>query len=147
MKILALDIGDVHTGTALSDELYITAQPYKTIPTQDLIKELETLFLVQPIKTVVVGHPKTMKGTDSAQTKTVVQTKEQLEKIFPKIKWVLWDERLTSKQATAVRIGNKQKASKESKAKEHSIAAAIILQTYLQFIAFCISEEPSLPHE
>ena len=145
MKILALDIGDVHTGSALSDELYITAQPYKTIPTKDLDQELQNIFEKEKIKTVVVGHPKTMKGTDSAQTKSIVQTKERLAQLFPSVQWVLWDERMTSRQATSIRIGNKQAATKENKRKEHSIAAAIILQTYLQFVSFSMPTEFDKP--
>lgn len=128
MKILALDLGDVWTGTALSDALKMFAKPYQTVKTQALIPFLEATFKEQKISTVVVGYPKTLKGTESDQTRKIVTHKEQLEKLFSSVAWVLWDERMTSKQAQV--IHNK----KDDKQKVHSIAAALILETYLLYL-------------
>ncbi|MBI2353217.1 Holliday junction resolvase RuvX [Candidatus Dependentiae bacterium] len=130
MKILALDLGDVWTGTAISDPLKIIATPYQTVKTVDLELFLVTLFQKEVIDTIIIGYPRTMKGTESLQTKKVLEQKEILEKKFPFKKYILWDERLSSKQAQAIQ----QKKSKSDKSKEHSIAAALILETYLQFL-------------
>lgn len=132
MKILALDLGDVHTGTAISDALGMLARPYKTTPTVDLEKFLINLLKIENIKTIVVGLPKTMRGTISEQTQKVINAKEELEKKFPDITWVLCDERLTSKQADNLKKGT----TKEDKIKSHSLAAAFILTTYLDSLAF-----------
>ncbi|NBP00623.1 MAG: Holliday junction resolvase RuvX [Proteobacteria bacterium] len=128
MKILALDLGDVWTGTALSDALKMFSRPHQTVKTTALIPFLEATFKEHKISTVVVGYPKTLKGTESDQTRKIVSHKEQLEKQFPLVSWVLWDERMTSKQAQI--IHNK----KEDKQKVHSIAAALILETYLMYL-------------
>lgn len=132
MKILALDIGDAWTGIAISDALGITTRPYKTVSTPNLLKELKEICELEPIKTIVVGHPKTMKGTKSAQTiKTELMAKD-LEKELPTIEWVLWDERLSSKQAERL-IRPK---TKEKKLESHSVAAALFLMCYLDSLKF-----------
>lgn len=132
MKILGLDIGDAWTGTALSDALGITARPHKTTPTKMLESFLTDFFKHEHIATVIVGYPKTMSGTESEQTKKIVAAKEKLAVLFPDKIWILWDERLSSKRAGAL----KQARSKEEKIQSHSVAAAFILSTYLDYQAF-----------
>lgn len=129
MKTVALDVGDVWTGSAISDELGITARPYQTVKSPDLISFLHNLIETEPIGTIVVGYPKTMGGTESEQTKKVVTRKNELEGLFPQVTWVLWDERLSSKQAS----GLKKTKTKDDKIASHSVAAAIILTSYLMY--------------
>ena len=130
MRVLALDLGDAWTGTAMSDPLKIIATPYKSVRTEVLMPFLHELFEKEKIDTVVVGYPRTMRDTESEQTKKVLAQKEIIEKEFPTKKYILWDERLSSKGARAIQ-GKKAKTQGHN---EHSIAAAIILQTYLQFL-------------
>ncbi len=129
MKILALDIGDAWTGTALSDALGMFAKPYQTAQTENLSSFLNDLFAKERIQTIVIGYPRTMRGTSSDQTKKVEDAKIKLEKEFPNKQFLLWDERLSSKRADAL----KKAHTKEDKIKSHSIAAAFILESYLQF--------------
>lgn len=129
MKTLALDLGDAWIGTAISDELGITARPYRTIKPKELTEFIETITKSESIKTIVVGYPKTMRGTESEQTKKIVAQKEALQARFPDITWILWDERLSSKQAAGI----KPIKNKEDKIAAHSIAAALILTSYLMF--------------
>lgn len=131
MKVLALDLGDVWTGTALSDPLKILARPFKTVKTVDLYNFLQETVKNHPIDTFVIGYPKTMRGTESEQTKKVLSQKIEIEKLYPDKKIVLWDERLSSKGARDIQ----GKKAKNESTNEHSIAAAIILQTYLQFLS------------
>lgn len=128
-KILALDIGDRWTGTALSDNAGITAKPYKTIATEILSTFIQQTLNEYAIETVVVGYPLTLRATQSEQTKTIIRMKEKLAKLFPLLEWKLWDERLTSKQAAQL----KQPRTKEEKLHNHSVAAAFILQSYLDY--------------
>lgn len=130
MKVMALDLGDVWVGTALSDPLKIIAKPYQTVKLPELISFLHDLFQKEQIETLVIGYPRTMRDTESQQTKKVIVQKEILEKEFPLKKYILWDERLSSKQAKTIQRQN----SKTDSTKEHSIAAALILETYLQFL-------------
>jgi putative Holliday junction resolvase len=130
MKILALDIGDVWTGSAISDALGILARPYQTTESKSLVPFLTQLFAQEDIGTVVVGHPKTMRDTVSAQTSKVQELKETLETTFPHQTWILWDERLSSKRADSLRHAK----NKEEKRHSHSLAAAFILTSYLDYL-------------
>ena len=129
MKIMALDLGDAWVGVALSDPLRFFAKPFKTVAAADLETFLAQTLVQEKVSEVVVGYPKTMQGTESDQTRVVVTTKEKLEMMHPTIKWILWDERLTSQQARKMR----NPKNKEEKLLQHSIAAAIILESYLPF--------------
>ncbi len=130
MKILALDMGDKWVGSAISDPLLMFARPYKTIKAHELNSFLEETLKKEIISTIVIGYPKTLRGTESQQTIKIKLQKEELEKKFPTIKWQLWDERLTSKMASKI----KKEKTKEDKLKSHSIAAALILETYLSYL-------------
>ncbi len=130
MKVLALDLGDVWTGTAMSDPLKIIATPYKTVKSENLLSFLKELTTSEQIDTIVIGYPRTMKGKESEQTKKVLLQKNIIEKNFPLQKCILWDERLSSKHARSIQ----KKKTKFDSSQEHSIAAALILETYLQFL-------------
>lgn len=132
MKLLGLDIGDRWVGTALSDEIGITTRPYQTVENKDLVIFLNKIMTTESIDTIVVGYPKTMKGVESEQTKKLVLFVEELKKKLPAISWVLWDERLSSKQAASL----KHAKTKEEKIHSHSIAAALILKSYLDHLEF-----------
>jgi len=129
MKIAALDTGDVWVGIALSDPMGIIAKPYRTVKIHELPTTIQTLIDHEKVSTFVIGHPKTLKGTSSDQTRKVEKLFQEFKIKFPSITFVLWDERFTSKQAEAL----KRPMNAEEKQKSHAIAAAFILQTYLQF--------------
>ena len=130
MKKAALDFGTVWTGVALSDPLNFFAKPYKTVQTKDLDSFIEKLLKEESIDLIIVGLPITMRGKESDQTKLTIAAKERLEKLFPQVEWRLLDERLSSKQADQL----KRAKTKEEKIHSHSVAAAFILETYLQFL-------------
>lgn len=139
MKILGLDVGDKWVGVALSDGLGISCKPFETISHDKLSTYLRRIIPQENITTVVIGNPITMQGKESAQTKKVILLKEALASELSQVNgqtilWELWDERLSSKRAQALQ--KKGDYSKEAKRKEHAIAAAFILQGYLDNKAF-----------
>ncbi|MFT6765485.1 MAG: putative Holliday junction resolvase [Alteromonas naphthalenivorans] len=129
MKIVALDLGDQWVGIAMTDISRILARPHTTVALADLESFLTTLLKDEPISTVVVGYPQTLRGTESEQTKKIVKQKEVLEKKFDSVEWVFWDERLSSKQAQTV-------GKKGDKYHIHAKAAAVILDAYLARLRF-----------
>lgn len=130
MKIIALDIGDSWTGIAITDPLHILARPYTTVATKELVTSLHEIIESESIKRIVVGYPKTMRGTQSEQTQKVIVYTEQLKKEFPNMEWIMWDERLTSKMAGKIT----SRKTKEEKLQVHAVAAAYILSSYIEFL-------------
>lgn len=132
MKKIALDIGDRWIGIAISDAIGMLARPLETVENHQLILILTTLLSKEKIDTVIVGYPKTLRGTESEQTKKIVAQFQELSGLFPQVTWKLWDERMTSQQAAKLQ----KDTSKEAKQKSHSIAAALILTSYLDHLHF-----------
>jgi putative holliday junction resolvase len=133
-KIAALDIGNKWTGIALSDATLTLARPLKTVATIDLKKAIGELASQHAVDKIVVGLPRTMKGMESDQTRITREHAMQLEKEFPQISFILWDERLSSKRAQSLQKEQHSFPKKEDKQKEHAIAAAFILDSYLTHI-------------
>jgi len=131
-KILALDLGDQWVGIAISDAIRFFARPLETAKLPDLEQHLAKLLEKEKIEEVIIGNPLTMKGLKSIQTQKVQDYKKELEAKFPHIKFILWDERLSSKRAESVRSSK----TKDEKIKSHSIAAAFILDSYLSYLKF-----------
>lgn len=129
-KIAALDVGDQWTGVALSDTLQMFARPSTTVKTKDLFSFLTAFLDKEAIKTIIIGLPKTMQGRISQQTEKVLAIKEQLERAFPLIKWIAWDERLSSKRAQEV-----QKSKKEFKTDRTCCCSSI----YFRFLSYFLS--------
>lgn len=131
MKTVALDLGDRWVGVAISDPLGIIARPYDTVKAGQLTKFIAQLLESEQIKTIVVGHPRTLRGTDSEQTNKAVAEFMRLKERFPAVEWTLWDERLSSKQARSFGGGSSAKSAHSI----HARAAALILTTYLTYQA------------
>lgn len=130
MKLIALDIGDAWTGIAISDSLGMFARPLKSVSTKQLTATLHELIEQESITRIVVGYPKTMRGTQSEQTQKVIAATESLKKEFTNVEWIMWDERLTSKMAGKIT----SRKTKEDKLQIHAVAAAYILSSYLEFL-------------
>jgi putative holliday junction resolvase len=136
MKKLGIDLGDKWIGIALSDGLAMTCKPYRTTTKENLSQDLIAILKEERVDTIVVGLPITNKGTESEQTKKVRAQKETLEQevslaISRTINWVLWDERLSTKRAHTTLRTTKKKQAKKNAQTDHSVAAAFILQSFL----------------
>jgi len=131
-KILALDIGSVRVGVAVSDGLRMLAHPLTTIQWQSeeqFIKQLGELVIENKSELLVIGVPYTMKGTDSEQTKKVLNLIDKIKQSL-KIKIETIDERLTTKMAMNMLKDVNKKASRNRHIIDQ-LAAVNILQTYL----------------
>lgn len=133
MKYLGLDLGSRTLGIAVSDGTGLIASSYKTIRHNEeyerLLQEVKTIVEELNIQAIVLGFPKNMNNTIGPKGELSLSFKEQLEKIID-IPVILQDERLTTKSATDMLImGNVSR--KDRKKVVDSVAATIILQTYL----------------
>ena len=133
MKYLGLDLGSRTLGISVSDATGLIASSYKTIRHQEeyerLLTEVKQLVEELKIDEIVLGFPKNMNNTIGPKGELSLEFKEKLEKIVT-IPIHLQDERLTTKSATDMLImGNVSR--KDRKKVVDSVAATIILQTYL----------------
>lgn len=133
MRILGVDFGDKNIGLAVSDKLLITAQAlgsYRVKNEEEDKKYFKDLVLKYEIEEIVIGLPLRMDGTPGTRVQKTQKFASWLENVL-KLPIVLWDERLTTKQA--LDILNQQKISGKKKKKlKDQISAAIILSVYLE---------------
>lgn len=131
MRILALDYGRKRIGLALSDPLRMFAQPNGFIANDsNALSNLQSILAEKEVSELVVGIPHSLKGSDSEMTKEV---KAFIEKLRTQISVPLveWDERLTTSAAEKHLIAADVKR-KDRKEVRDSVAAALILTSYLQ---------------
>ena len=117
----------MRTGVALSDPGRVLATPLAVVPTADLTGYLTRLFEREDVREVVVGMPKTLAGEVGPQARRVLDTLALLRREFPNVRFVEWDERLTTRMAAA--SGGAKKRGKRVRV-DH-LAAAGMLQEYL----------------
>jgi len=133
MRILGVDFGDKNIGLAVSDKLLITAQAlgsYRVKNEEEDKKYFKDLVSKYEIEEIVIGLPLRMDGTPGTRVQKTQKFASWLENVL-KLPIVLWDERLTTKQA--LNILNQQKISGKKKKKlKDQISAAIILSVYLE---------------
>ena len=133
MKYLGLDLGMKTLGVSISDTTGMIANSKKTIryngQLDNLIEEVKKILLEEPIKTIVLGYPKNMNNTIGDSAKRALQFAEMLKKHL-KIDVVMQDERLSTVEATNYLL-EADMSRKKRKQKIDSLAANIILQTYL----------------
>ncbi|MBC7362087.1 MAG: Holliday junction resolvase RuvX [Candidatus Aminicenantes bacterium] len=133
-RILAIDYGDRHLGLALSDPLEITAQPYGTYTLKENEAENRDFFkkLIEEkkVEEIVLGLPLRLDGSEGTRADRTRDFARWLEEVTGK-KIILWDERLTTKEALRQLEGFKG-GYKEKKDWEDQLAAVIILEAYLE---------------
>lgn len=132
MRYLGLDLGTKTLGVALSDITQTIATSYATLRYTDeniLLEDLSKIIEEFEIKKIVLGFPKNMNNTIGPKALSTIEFKEKLENKF-KIPVILQDERLTTVEATNYML-EADISRKKRKQKIDSLAATIILQTYL----------------
>ncbi len=132
-RILAIDYGMRRVGLAVTDLMQMIAQPLDTIDNRNIIDYLKAYMQKEPVETIVLGEPKDLSGMDTDSSEGVRQFKTKLQELFPAIPVVMVDERLTSRMAkqTLIDAGYK-KSDRRNKKLVDTVAAALILQTYLE---------------
>ncbi|MEK6755762.1 MAG: Holliday junction resolvase RuvX [Bacteroidota bacterium] len=132
-RILGIDFGSRRIGISLSDPLQIIAQSLETIPNNPLaFDRITEIADRERVELIVVGMPFNLKGEKGQKAQEVERFITQLEK-QTRLQVVRWDERFTSSLAhdTLLRMGTKRKERREHKGRVDAIAAAIMLQSFL----------------
>ena len=131
-RIIGIDYGRRRTGLAASDPLGIFASALDTVDSTKIIEYLKNYTEKERIIHFVVGYPVNMDGKPSEAQANVDVFLKQLAKAFPGIPVTKEDERFTSVLAHRAMIdGGMKYKDRRNKASVDKIAAAIILQGYL----------------
>lgn len=133
---MAFDFGSKRLGIAVTDPLQIFATALTTIHPKDVVAYIQKYLLTETVETFVVGEPKQMDGTASQIAQQVKGFVTILKKHFPNVPVVMMDERFTSKMASAtIAQSGLKKTDRQKKELVDSVAATIILQSYLEKIS------------
>jgi putative Holliday junction resolvase len=131
-RVLAVDLGTVRVGLALSDPLRITGQPMGFLlrrALRDDLAALTDLVKANDVATVVVGHPLLMSGIAGVRALDAQVFAERLS-AEGVCSVVLWDERLTTVQAERALLEGNVSRRKRKKVVD-AAAAALMLQSWL----------------
>jgi putative Holliday junction resolvase len=133
MRILGLDIGDKRIGVAMSDPEGILATPATIIERgDDDIKTIVDIIEREKVGKIIAGLPRSMSGEVGAQAEKVRAFTDKLSQATNAL-IELRDERFSTVSAgRLMREARTKKPSKDNKkVRDDAIAAAIILQGYL----------------
>ena len=130
-RIIALDIGTVRIGVAVSDPLGFFAQGIAVLRAEgEWLEELAEITAGYENPKLLVGLPRRTDGSEGPEAMKMRDTAETIRDRFPDLEIEFWDERFTTAiaqqaliEADVSRRGRKQKVDK--------IAAALLLQSYL----------------
>jgi putative Holliday junction resolvase len=132
-RYLGIDYGSVRIGISLSDPLNIFAQPHNTLTNdRNAIGTIAQLVESNRITFIVIGMPLNLKGEKGGKAKEVEEFIERLHgatnaTIIP------WDERFTTTMAhqASISMGTKKSSRRKEKHKIDSLAATLLLQSFL----------------
>ena len=135
MRYLGLDLGTKTLGVAISDKTNMISSSLKTIfynNEDELILELKNIISEYKITKIILGFPKNMNNSLGKRGEATLKFKDKLEQVL-KVEVELVDERLSTVEAESVLI-NADLSRKKRKKVIDSLAASIILDTYLRRI-------------
>lgn len=132
MIIISVDLGKARTGLAISDKTGFLASPLDMIEEKSPSKILEKVAKAvtdNKAELVVVGLPKNMDGTEGDSARNAREFALSLTQLTG-IQTVMQDERGTTITAHGY-LSQRDVRGKKRKAQVDTVAAAIILQDYL----------------
>ena len=132
-RVMALDVGKVRIGVALSDPLGYTAQPLLTLWRKGRGEDLRSLMRLirkHEVVQIVVGNPLHMSGDLSPWAAKVHEFAEEL-RVRSGLPIQLWDERLSSVAAHEIldEAGHQQQ---DRKYIIDQVAAVVILRGWME---------------
>jgi len=139
VRFVGVDYGRKRIGLAISDATAFLARPWQVVSMPDPDPETSAAMIAdffprlmneeESVDGIVVGLPRRLSGEDTDQTAEVRVFAKMLE-VITGIDVFLVDERLTSVEAEA-QLATREKDWKKRKKQIDAVAAAIILQDFL----------------
>lgn len=134
MIVMAVDLGSVRTGIAVSDPSERFAFPRRVIEERNrerLIEKILAEAKEASVEKIVVGLPKNMDGSFGFKAQECTETADRLRELFPG-EVVMWDERCTTVSAH-IALNATDTRGKKRKAVVDAVAATMILEDYLRY--------------
>lgn len=132
-RILAIDFGLKRTGIAVTDPLKIIASGLTTVPSAEALDFLKRYCLEEDVECFVVGLPLHPDGNPAQIAPQADAFAAQLRQLFPGKPVVRQDERYTSNDAKRIILASGiKKQKRRDKALVDKVAAALILEQYMQ---------------
>ena len=131
MKIMALDYGDARTGAAISDSMGLLAGETAVLPSWNhakLLEEVADLARSRGVERIVLGLPRNMDGSEGPRAEKSRAFASELEALGLEVVFV--DERRTTVEAHGI-LSEAGKKGKKKRQRIDAVAAALILETYL----------------
>jgi putative pre-16S rRNA nuclease len=132
MRLLAVDPGEKHIGVAVSDPSGIIARPLTTLLHESRAKDAERLValaLEHEVEGIVVGMAFTAEGEIGLQGRRAERLTEFL-RTQTHLPVMTHDESYSSAAAQALMLASGKKR-RERREQIHAVAAAALLQSYL----------------
>jgi len=132
-RVMALDVGKVRVGVALSDPLGYTAQPLLTLWRKSRGEDLRSLLRLirkHEVVEIIVGNPLHMSGDVSPWAAKVQEFADELRKRST-LPVTLWDERLSSVAAHEI-LDEAGHDSRNRKYVIDQVAAVVILRGWME---------------
>lgn len=131
MRLLGIDYGEKRIGISFGDELGLASPLPAAVQRtkEERLEHIGKIIRERRVAAIVIGHPLNMDGTSGFKAQEVERFVVVLQKRFG-LPVHLVDERLTSFEAEA-RIKDRKRKPTRSSGEIDSIAAALILQDYL----------------
>lgn len=121
-EILSLDVGQKHIGIARGSSVAKLSEPLMSVAPNQIMKKLTEYTKEHDVEAIVVGLPRNLSAEDTKQTDFVRDWVTGAKSKF-QVPFYWQDEALTSIEA--------QKKFDSKKVDEHALAAAIVLQDWL----------------
>ncbi len=145
MRILGLDVGERRIGVAVADQRVRVALPVAVVERRELPADLDAIARLaqdQGAEAIVIGLPISLNGSLGPQAEVVKAFGRELSaRLSLPIEY--WDERLSTVEAQR-RLTSAGKKGPKAKAQRDALAAAIVLQSYIDGQA---QGSPSSPFE
>lgn len=130
-RIIALDIGTVRIGVAVSDPLGIFAQGVAVLHAdKEWMEDLAKIISGYEKPKILIGLPRRTDGSEGPEAVRMRETAEGIKSRFPELEIEFWDERFTTTIAQQVLLEG-DVSRKGRKACVDKIAAVLLLQSYL----------------
>lgn len=132
-RIMCLDLGGSRTGVAVSDIMGMTAQGAGVIRVKGFeedLREYRKIIEEKNVGKLIIGYPLNLDGTEGEKAASVRAQYEKIKDALDGIEVILWDERLSTKEAERA-FAETGKNWKKRREVIDEMAAQIILQSYL----------------